>query len=149
MGFFDKIGDIFEDLGQSVESGLENAWDDVWKGAKDVANVMTLGIWGKLDDWAKDYLRDPLTGRGMQEAMLAQQRQQMELQRDQMTAQRTAARRAEERMAAANRRAPDIGAQLRSAMDMAVAGGNTGTMLAGTKPSMQMGLGSGSAILGN
>lgn len=148
--FFSDIGDELKRWGDDLETAGEKAWAATWQGAKDVSNFMTLGVWGKLDDYAKDYLRDPLTGRKAQEAMMAQQRAQMELQRDQMAQQRVAARRSEERIAAANRRAPDIGMQLASAMAMGAAGGNRGTMLAGTKPPMDFAMGgAGSPILGN
>lgn len=119
-----------------ISQFAQNAWNQVQEWSSDYMNFMTLGVWGKLDDWAKEGLRDPLTGRKMQEAMLAQQKAQMELQTQQMAQQRSAARRAEERIAVANRRAPDIGMQLANAMSMGAAGGNRGTMLFGTKPPM-------------
>jgi hypothetical protein len=119
-----------------ISAFAEKAWDKVYNWGQDAVNLMTFGLYGKLDDYAKEYLRDPLTGRKVQEAMMAQQKAQMELQAQQMAQQRSAARRAEERIAAANRRAPDIGMQLANAMSMGVAGGNRGTMLFGTKPPM-------------
>lgn len=148
--FFEDIGDEVGRWGEDLETAAEEAWKGIWWVYDFSLSFWTFNQWNKLDDYSKEYLRDPLTGRKAADAMMAQQRAQMELQQEQMAQQRVAARRSEERVAAANRRAPDIGMQLASAMATGAAGGNRGTMLAGTKPPMDFAMGgSGSPILGN